>query len=77
MPRKTPYNELLVKNREAQGLTMRQMASKAAVDPAMISRVEKASRGVNIINAVKIARAYDVPLEPFILYVASLQGFEG
>ena len=70
------YNKILMRKRQALGLNIRQMATKADVDASMISRLEGASRGVNMISAIKIARAYEIELEPLILYIASLQGYE-
>ena len=76
MGRSLPYNEQLKRKRMAMGLNQRRMAVKADVDPAVISGLENASRSINVLSMVKIARAYEVDIEPLALFIAALQGYE-
>jgi transcriptional regulator with XRE-family HTH domain len=48
---------LLVAERQAAGLTQRELASRLGKDPATIARIETGQRNVSILEFVVLARA--------------------
>ena len=55
MAQKTPFNEILINQRNKLGLTVRDMAEKVGVTHAVLARLENAQNPVKVITAVKIA----------------------
>lgn len=58
--------QLLRKKREALGLSMNQVASKAGLSHSMISRVEHELRKPTLDTLLRMARAMEIDLWPFL-----------
>lgn len=57
--------------REARGLSLREAAKLARMDPAQLSRLERGRGGLSVSAAVRLARALGLPdvgktLSPFV-----------
>jgi transcriptional regulator with XRE-family HTH domain len=66
MPRKNDHKILVVfghnvkRHRQAQGLSLRQLAALAGVDHAMIDRYERGVTNASLTTVAKLADALDV-----------------
>ena len=74
--KKEDFPEALTIEREKRSLSMNKLATIADVPPTTLTRLENGTRACTLINAVKIAKVYQVPIEPLILFIAELQGFD-
>jgi transcriptional regulator with XRE-family HTH domain len=62
--------------REARGLSLREAAKLARIDPAQLSRLERGLGGLSVNAAMRLARALGLPevgkvLSPFVAEVRS------
>jgi transcriptional regulator with XRE-family HTH domain len=65
--------KLLVAEREAAGLTQRQLADRVHKDPATVARIETGERNVSVLELVLLARALDRdPVDLFSKIVGAL-----
>lgn len=68
---KAPFRELvgarIAQFRKRLGITMRELAKRVGISQAQLSRLESGKQGLRSENAIKVAKALDIP--PYELFV--------